>query len=169
MEGILKWCRLKPVLSLTNLPVKINKLNVLMVRTTWLKILRLISLILLLCGFDYCLKKFEEKWNSLMPWSSLRMLSSRKAQLAKRFTSEKEIATHSSTLAWKSHGRRSLVGYSPWSHKELDTTKRMNTQFREENEEAAPSSLLVEEQTILHWPEISEFRPTDSQSVRRSK
>ena len=129
MEGILKWCRLKPVLSLTNLPVKINKLNVLMVRTTWLKILRLISLILLLCGFDYCLKKFEEKWNSLMPWSSLRMLSSRKAQLAKRFTSEKEIATHSSTLAWKSHGRRSLVGYSPWSRKELDMTERLNFHF----------------------------------------
>ena len=26
---------------------------------------------------------------------------------------EKEIATHSSILAWKSHGQRSLVGYSP--------------------------------------------------------
>ena len=27
---------------------------------------------------------------------------------------EKEMATHSSILAWKSHGQRSLVGYSPW-------------------------------------------------------
>ena len=27
---------------------------------------------------------------------------------------EKEMATHSSTLAWKLLGRRSLVGYSPW-------------------------------------------------------
>ena len=26
---------------------------------------------------------------------------------------EKELSTHSSTLAWKSHGQRSLVGYSP--------------------------------------------------------
>ena len=26
---------------------------------------------------------------------------------------EKEMATHSSTLAWKTHERRSLVGYSP--------------------------------------------------------
>ena len=26
-------------------------------------------------------------------------------------------------LLGKSHGQRSLVGYSPWSHKELDTTK----------------------------------------------
>jgi len=26
---------------------------------------------------------------------------------------EKEMATHSSILAWKSNGQRSLVGYSP--------------------------------------------------------
>ena len=34
----------------------------------------------------------------------------------------KEMATHSNTLAWKIHGWKSLVGYSPWGHKELDTT-----------------------------------------------
>ena len=34
---------------------------------------------------------------------------------------EKEMATHFST--GKAHGRRSLVGYSPWDHKELDTTE----------------------------------------------
>ena len=39
---------------------------------------------------------------------------------------EKEMATHSSILAGKSHGRRSLVGYSPWDHKELDTTERLH-------------------------------------------
>ena len=27
---------------------------------------------------------------------------------------EKEMATHSSIFAWKSHGQRSLTGYSPW-------------------------------------------------------
>ena len=27
---------------------------------------------------------------------------------------EKEMATHSSILAWKTHGQRSLIGYSPW-------------------------------------------------------
>ena len=36
---------------------------------------------------------------------------------------EKETATHSSTLAWKTHGQRSLVGYSPWGRKESDTTE----------------------------------------------
>ena len=35
---------------------------------------------------------------------------------------EKEMATHSSILAGKSHGQRSLVGYSPCSHRESDTT-----------------------------------------------
>ena len=34
---------------------------------------------------------------------------------------EKEMATHSSILAWRIHGERSLVGYSPWGHKESDT------------------------------------------------
>ena len=84
---------------------------------------------------------------------------------------EKEMATHSSVLAWKipgmgepgglpsmgshrvghnwsdeaawrrkwqptpiflpgeSHGRRSLVGYSPWGHEELDMTERLHFHF----------------------------------------
>ena len=36
---------------------------------------------------------------------------------------EKEMTTHCSILAWRIHGQRSLVGYSPWGHKELDRTK----------------------------------------------
>ena len=30
-------------------------------------------------------------------------------------------------LLGKSHGQRSLVGHSPWSHKEVDTTERLST------------------------------------------
>ena len=33
------------------------------------------------------------------------------------------MATHSSMLAWRIHGQRSLAGYSPWGCKELDTTE----------------------------------------------
>ena len=33
---------------------------------------------------------------------------------------KKEIATHSSILPGELHGQRSLVGYSPRGHKELD-------------------------------------------------
>ena len=36
---------------------------------------------------------------------------------------EKEMATHSSVLPGKSHGQRSLEGYSSWGHKEPDTTE----------------------------------------------
>ena len=39
---------------------------------------------------------------------------------------EKEMATHSSILAWKSHGWSSLAGYSPWGCKESDTTERLH-------------------------------------------
>ena len=32
---------------------------------------------------------------------------------------EKEMATHSSILAWESHGQRCLVGYSVWGGKRV--------------------------------------------------
>ena len=38
---------------------------------------------------------------------------------------EKEMATHSSILAEEFHGQRSLVGYSPWGHKMLDSTEQL--------------------------------------------
>jgi len=33
-----------------------------------------------------------------------------------------EMATYSRILIWEIPGQRSLVGYSPWGHKELDVT-----------------------------------------------
>ena len=39
------------------------------------------------------------------------------------------MAPHSSTPVWKTHGRRSLVGYSPWGRKESDTTERLHFHF----------------------------------------
>ena len=36
---------------------------------------------------------------------------------------EKGMATHSSILACRIHGQRSLASYRPWGHKELDTTE----------------------------------------------
>ena len=38
---------------------------------------------------------------------------------------EKEMATHFSILAWKSHGIRNPVGYSPGGSKESDRTRRL--------------------------------------------
>ena len=38
------------------------------------------------------------------------------------------MATHSSILE-ESHGQRSLAGYSPWAHKESDTTEQLHFPF----------------------------------------
>ena len=38
---------------------------------------------------------------------------------------EEDMASHSSILAGKLHGQRILAGYSPWGHKESDTTERL--------------------------------------------
>ena len=49
----------------------------------------------------------------------------------------------------ESHGQRSLVGYSPWGHKELDTTERLTVLQRQEVRGAVqgsdrdPSALCV--------------------------
>ena len=47
---------------------------------------------------------------------------------------EKEMATHSSSLAWKIPWR-SLVGYSPWGHKELERTKGLHFHFQNDSGE----------------------------------
>ena len=36
---------------------------------------------------------------------------------------EEKMATYSSLLAGKAHGKGHLAGYSPWGHKELNTTE----------------------------------------------
>ena len=41
--------------------------------------------------------------------------------LAQEDTREKGMATHSSILAWESHGQWSLVGYSPWGSEKNQT------------------------------------------------
>ena len=39
---------------------------------------------------------------------------------------EKEMATHSSILAWEIPWTEELGGYSPWGCEELDTTEQLN-------------------------------------------
>ena len=55
------------------------------------------------------------------------MQETRVQSLGREDLLEKEMATHSSVLAWKIHGQRSLLGYSPWGRKELDTTERLHS------------------------------------------
>ena len=37
------------------------------------------------------------------------------------------MATHCSILAWRIPGQRSMTGYSPWGHQELDMTEQQST------------------------------------------
>ena len=39
---------------------------------------------------------------------------------------EKEVATHSSILAWRIHGQRGLAGYSLWGCRESNTAERLS-------------------------------------------
>ena len=50
------------------------------------------------------------------------MQETRVPSLGREHPLEKEMATHSSILAWKIHGQRSAAGYSPWGLKELAMT-----------------------------------------------
>ena len=52
------------------------------------------------------------------------------------------MATHSSTLAWKIHGWRTLVGCRPWGREESDTTERLHFHALEK-EMATHSSVLT--------------------------
>ena len=54
-----------------------------------------------------------------------------------------ENGNHSSILACNIHGHRNLVGYSPWGHKESDTTEHTHTQGGQEDQ----SLLLIHRST----------------------
>ena len=47
------------------------------------------------------------------------------SSLGKEDPLEKGMATNSSILAWEIPRTGNLVGYSPWSHKKLDTTEQL--------------------------------------------
>ena len=58
-----------------------------------------------------CLSTMWETWVQALGWED---------------PLEKEMAIHSSTIAWKSRGQRSLVGCSLWGRKESDMTERLH-------------------------------------------
>ena len=60
------------------------------------------------CQYRRCKRCSFNPWVRKIPW-------------------RREMATHSSILAWRIHGQRSLEGYIPWGHKESDTTERLST------------------------------------------
>ena len=60
---------------------------------------------------------------------------------------EKEMGTHSSIHAWKSHGPRSLVGYNLWGRKESDTTERLLCEANEHACRAETNTALLRKYT----------------------
>ena len=55
------------------------------------------------------------------------MWESRVQSLGREDPLEEGMATSPGFLPGESDGQRSLAGYSPWGHKELDTTEQLST------------------------------------------
>ena len=53
------------------------------------------------------------------------MWETRVRSLGQEDPMEKGMAIHSSILAWRIPWTRSLAVYSPWCHRELDTTEQL--------------------------------------------
>ena len=54
-------------------------------------------------------------------------------------------------LSGKFHEQRSLAGYSPWSHKESDTTERLSTQACQHRHKKEPRIVLKQDSKV--WME----------------
>ena len=105
-------------------------------------------LILLICflspsRFYYSDTNYERQYIALNPPQKCVLKSIFEVYL---HTKEKAMAPYSSTFAWKIHGRRSLVGCSPWGREESGTTERLHFHFQFhalEEEMATHSSVLA--------------------------
>ena len=74
------------------------------------------------------------------------MQEARVQSLVREDPLEKEMAAHSSILAWEIHGQRSLEGSSPWGHKRV----RHNLATKEQQ----PHQLIAEKkQWSMIFPE----------------
>ena len=72
---------------------------------------------------------------------------------------EKEMAAHSSILAWKIPWTWSLVGYCPWGHKESDTTERLHFHFHRDKHSLITKiiiSLLMFRASLLTFVSLPE-------------
>ena len=74
-----------------------------------------------------CLSTVRETWVQSLGWED---------------PLEKEMAIHSSILPGKSHGQRSLEGYSPWGCKESGTIERLHFTIAHQ----APLSMEISKQ-----------------------
>ena len=64
---------------------------------------------------------------------------------------EDKMATHSSIPAWKSHGEKNLVSYSPKGHKESDMMEHASKQPKSAGPRWEPRILLVQGLDSTSW------------------
>ena len=91
---------------------------------------------LLLCN-KYCMASNVSIWSKLvLSGVSMANVKLRSIEINLWFehdstltSLEKEMAPHSSTLAWRIPWRKSLVGYSPWGRKDSDMTEWLHFHF----------------------------------------
>ena len=72
-------------------------------------------------------------YTSLVAQTVMRLLAMQETRvrpLGREDPLEKEMAMHSSTLAWKIPWTEEPGSYSPWGHKELDMTERLHFHFQ---------------------------------------
>ena len=66
------------------------------------------------------------------------------------------MATHSSILAWDSHGWRNLAGYSPWDHKKSGMTEQPNNNQRPFSFVSSwPPSIIFRANNCIDWTSAS--------------
>ena len=74
---------------------------------------------------------------------------------------EEEMAMRSSVLTWKSHGQRSLMGYSPWGCKESDMTEWLSTHANISYIKGNPKNSSQFSKHISYSPRFTGFHWTD--------
>ena len=86
------------------------------------------------------------------------MWETRVLSLGREVPLEKEMATHSSILAWKIPWMRRPLGYSSWGRKELDMTEQLHfISLKEINSEHLLEGLMLKLRCFGHL-----IRRTDS-------
>ena len=61
------------------------------------------------------------------------------------------MATHSSILAWKIPWTEEMVGYSPWGHRESDTTKWLTQKEKQNRQDAYIDRLIIKIWPMQLW------------------
>ena len=80
----------------------------------------------------------------------------------------KEWQPNPAFLPGESHGQRSLVGYSPWDHKESNTTERLNVPTQTQGTQCICTHIFIHVYTNTQYIRTHIFKQIDLCSVRNT-